>query len=173
MVKIYKRADSPEITASSGFLPAPSAKSHGCAAPHSNFPVFGFPIVIRKIWNMCDIFANDIGKPSSRNCYSGAASHALRQLPGNSRSESGALHKERPDGHSLLASGYRWCAGSEKAANSACASFAAKSMNGRPLFASERTIRHIPSLTRLIRKIFRPLVESVVPILPHAVKGLR
>jgi hypothetical protein len=106
-------------------------------------------------------------------CQKQSASHALRQLPGNSRSESGTLHKERPDGHSLLASGYWWYAGSEKAANSACAPLPAKSMNGRPLFASGRTIRHIPSLTRLIRKIFRPLKERIVPILPHAVKGLR
>ena len=106
-------------------------------------------------------------------CQKQSASHALRQLPGNFRSESGPLRKERPHEHSLLASGYRWRAGSEKAANSACASFAAKSMNGRPLFASGRTIRHIPSLTRLIRNFFRPLEGSIVPILPHAVKGLR
>ena len=81
--------------------------------------------------------------------------------------------KERPDGHSLLASGYRWPAGSEKAANSACASYAAKSMDGMPLIASGRTLRYTHSLTRLIRNFFRPLEESIVPILPHAVKGLR
>jgi hypothetical protein len=66
-----------------------------------------------------------VGLLARRVCQKQSASHALRQLPGNFRSASEPLRKERPHGHSLLASGYRWCAGSEKAANSACASFAA------------------------------------------------